>query len=41
LSHRVYFYVNKYFGLILLIISLYFFYHFIELLLKYLKVGGY
>jgi threonine/homoserine/homoserine lactone efflux protein len=37
LSRRVYYIINKYFGLILLIIGLYFFYHFITLLIPYLK----
>ena len=36
LSKRVYFYINKYFGLILVIIGCYFFYHFVTLLLDYL-----
>lgn len=39
LSNRVYFYVNKYFGLILLMVGTYFFYHFIDLLLKYFGIG--
>lgn len=39
LSNKVYFYVNKYFGLILLLIGVYFFYHFIDLLIKYLTIG--
>ncbi|MFN4914705.1 MAG: LysE family translocator [Sphingomonadales bacterium] len=39
LSRRVYYYINKYFGLILLIIGIYFFYHFFTLLVPYLKHG--
>lgn len=38
LSRRVYYFVNKYFGLILIIIGVYFFYHFITLLIVYLAV---
>jgi threonine/homoserine/homoserine lactone efflux protein len=38
LSRRVYYFVNKYFGLILIIIGVYFFYHFITLLIDYLAV---
>lgn len=37
LSNKVYFYVNKYFGLILLLIGAYFFYHFCVLLMDYLR----
>lgn len=37
LSRRVYYYINKYFGLILFVIGLYFFYNFITLLIPYLK----
>lgn len=39
LSRRVYYYINKYFGLILILISIYFFYHFISLLIPYLKLA--
>jgi threonine/homoserine/homoserine lactone efflux protein len=39
LSNRVYFYVNKYFGLILLLIGAYFFYHFCVLLIDYTGIG--
>lgn len=39
LSRRVYYYVNKYFGLILILIGTYFFYHFTSLLIDYLDVG--
>lgn len=39
LSRRVYYFINKYFGLILLIIGIYFFYHFFNLLIPYLKHG--
>jgi threonine/homoserine/homoserine lactone efflux protein len=38
LSRRVYYFVNKYFGLILIIIGVYFFYHFTTLLIDYLAV---
>lgn len=41
LSNRVYYYVHKYFGLILLLIGVYFFYHFCVLFLKYFHLGGY
>lgn len=37
LSRRVYYIVNKYFGIILLIIGISFFYHFITLLITYLN----
>jgi threonine/homoserine/homoserine lactone efflux protein len=39
LSNKVYFYVNKYFGLILLFIGGYFFYHFCDLVIKYFGIG--
>jgi threonine/homoserine/homoserine lactone efflux protein len=38
LSNKVYFYVNKYFGLVLLIIGVYFFYHFCSLFIKYFAI---
>ncbi|MBS3915197.1 MAG: LysE family transporter [Bacteroidetes bacterium] len=41
LSNKVYFYVNKYFGLIMLLLGAYFFYHFIILLLKYFHIGNF
>jgi threonine/homoserine/homoserine lactone efflux protein len=41
LSNKVYFYVHKYFGLILLLIGVYFFYHFVVLLAKYFHFAGY
>jgi len=37
LSRRVYYFVNRYFGLILLIIGIFFFYHFLSLLIPYLQ----
>lgn len=37
LSRRVYYYINKYFGLILLLIGIYFFYHFFTLLIPFLN----
>ncbi len=40
MSNRVYFYVNKYFGLVLLLIGAYFFYHFCVLAVKYFHIGG-
>lgn len=39
LSNRVYYFVNKYFGLILFLIGVYFFYHFCILLIKYTGIG--
>jgi len=39
LSRRVYYDINKYFGLILMIIGIYFFYHCFTLLVPYLKHG--
>lgn len=39
LSNRVYFFMNRYFGLILLLIGVYFFYHFVVLLIKYTGIG--
>lgn len=39
LNNRIYYFVHKYFGLILLIIGAYFFYHFCKLLLDYTGVG--
>ena len=41
MSKRVYFFVHKYFGLILFLIGCYFFYHFITLLVKYFHIAGY
>jgi threonine/homoserine/homoserine lactone efflux protein len=37
LSRRVYYYINKYFGLILLLIGIYFFYHFFTLLIPFMN----
>lgn len=39
LSNRVYYFVHKYFGLILLLIGVYFFYHFVTLFVKYFNLG--
>lgn len=41
LSNKVYFYVQKYFGLILLLIGSYFFYHFCVLVVKYFHIAGF
>lgn len=41
MNNRVYFYVNKYFGLILALIGLYFLYHFCNLLVHYFHLFGF
>ncbi len=40
MNNKVYFYVQKYFGLVLLLIGAYFFYHFCVLVIKYFNIGG-
>lgn len=40
MSNRVYYYVHKYFGLMLSLIGAYFFYHFCVLAVKYFHIGG-
>jgi threonine/homoserine/homoserine lactone efflux protein len=41
MSNHVYFYVHKYFGLVLTIIGAYFLYHFCVLAIKYFHIGAY
>jgi L-lysine exporter family protein LysE/ArgO len=41
MSNNVYFYVQKYFGLVFIIIGIYFFYHFVTLFLAYFRIAGY